>query len=203
MANPLDMVKEHPVATMVVVGGVGGAALIYYLLSRGSSASTGTATTTQTLTPAPTGSGGGSGSGMGNANNQLLQTILANQLTAAGSGISPTLTGSGSSSGTGLFQPSGQPLQTSTPGLAPTTSPPTASPGAVKLNAAYQTFLANHIGGTSQQFAQDLNAAAGITPLTPAEALNLNYEHWLVSHPGGTSAQFSQQLRAAAAAKAA
>lgn len=201
MANPLDMVKEHPVATMVVVGGVGGAALIYYLLSRGTSASTGTATTTQTLTPAPTGSGGGSGSGMGNANNQLLQTILANQLSGVGSGINPSLSGI---SVPGMI-PSSPPkrLCLACNGLAPSTSPPTVSPGAVKLNAAYQTFLANHIGGTSQQFAQDLNAAAGITPLTPAEALNLNYEHWLVSHPGGTSAQFSQQLRAAAAAKAA
>ena len=128
MANPLDMVKEHPVATMVVVGGVGGAALVYYLLSRGSSASTGTATTTQTLTPAP--SSGGSGVSYGNQNNSLLQAILANQLSGMGSGISPTLTGSGSGSGTGLFQPSGQPLQISKSSLAPTTSPSTTVPNA-------------------------------------------------------------------------
>ena len=203
MQNPMDIIKEHPTATLVIVGGLGGALLLWYIMSRNSSGSAGTvATTTQTLTPAPTGSG--SGSGYGAQNNSLLQSILQNQLSGVGgsSGISTSLSG---------IEP-GAPLITTgiAPSPLPSTTVPTPSTSAtspnaalIRLNDAFQVFKANHVGGTSQQFAEDLAAASGQTPLTPAEALNLNYEHWLVTHPGGTSAEFSQQLRAAAAAKAA
>lgn len=201
MQNPMTIIKEHPTATLVIVGGLGGALLLWYIMSRSSAGTV--ATTTQTLTPAPTGSG--SGSGYGAQNNSLLQSILQNQLSGVGvsSGISTSLSG---------IEP-GAPLITT--GFAPSPSPSTTVPNLpdvlvqtpnaalIRLNDAFQVFKANHVGGTSQQFAEDLAAASGQTPLTPAEALNLNYEHWLVTHPGGTSAEFSQQLRAAAAAKAA
>ena len=219
MQNPMDIIKEHPTATLVIVGGLGGAFLLWYIMSRNSSGSAGTvATTTQTLTPAPTGSG--SGSGYGAQNNSLLQSILQNQLSGVGGSsgqiptsppaISPALTGLGGIvPGYPCIGPTGLPcgiaIPTSPPTVVPTPSTSATSPNAalVRLNDAFQVFKANHVGGTSQQFAQDLAAASGQTPLTPAEALNLNYEHWLVTHPGGTSAEFSQQLRAAAAAKAA
>ncbi|MHB8325453.1 MAG: hypothetical protein ACYDHB_13725 [Candidatus Dormibacteria bacterium] len=247
-ANPLDAIRHHETAALVVVGALAGALFIWYLLNRSSSsASVGTAgTTTQTLTPASTVTG--SGSGQGAANNALLQQILSNQVSSSGlssqvtpssggvspwasqpaSQISPALSGVPGLGGLTVAQwmaahpgagaPSiftspapGTPSYPATPqGLAPTTSPATVVPAPASvtsstssalsaLNANFLNWKKGYVGGTSQQFSQDLTAASGGTPLTPAEALNLNYEHWLVSHPGGTSVQFSSALRGAAA----
>ncbi len=197
--NPVDWVKAHPKAAAAVVGVAGLGAFGYWLLTRNQSSSATSGLTPQQYVLSP--------------------TTGASTVTGGQSGGASTVTGG--QSGTNPFagvNPGGLFIKgTCSNGgvlaalcpkttVPPASSPPpnsTPNPALVKLNTAYVGFLANHVGGTSQQFAQDLNAAAGITPLTPAEALNLNYEHWLVSHPGGTSAQFGAQLRAAAAAKAA
>lgn len=194
--NPVEWVKAHPKATAAVVGVAGLGAFAYWLLTRNSSSSATSGLTPQQYVLSPptgattvTGGQSGGGSGYPGVGPRIMPCLACGQMikgTCSNGGILAALCPS-----------------TTVP---PPSSPPpnsTPNPALVKLNSAYQVFLANHVGGTSQQFAQDLNAAAGITPLTPAEALNLNYEHWLVSHPGGTSAQFSAQLRAAAAAKAA
>ena len=113
---------------MIIVGGLGGAILIYFILSRSSSSGAATTSGTQTLTPAPT-TGTGSGTGMGATNNALLQAILANQVAAATPvpnsglwGTSPAI----------LCSASGNPC-----GLAPTPAPKTVVPTPVPNT--YQT----------------------------------------------------------------
>ena len=222
-AEPTPWYKNKTV--WLVGGGFLAIVIFYYLYSQNSA----TGSTAAVATPTSS-SGTGSANELSaleqlqTTDAQILQALQSGQTSPNGvTGVTPTQgvvpNGSVNPGGGGIngittyykgkpsphgfltFMPGGSIPSGVNPGGVLEPAPMPNSTALDTLNAAYLSWKSNYVGGTSQQFAQDLTAASGGTPLTPAEALNLNYEHWLVSHPGGTSTQFATQLRAAAAAK--